>query len=272
MATRRGTAFRLAEEVASRVPLLAPHRVTRPVFVVGAPRSGTTLVNRLLARHPELAVYPTEAAAWWHPRMYPADQPPLRIPPQWRDPDRWVANWRANWTWMDEQRLKAVLATFALASEGRTLVNKNPEVAHLLPELLAMFPDARVIHVVRDGRGELTSHVLKSCADAGLEPTDEIYETHARFWTSTVRRVRADARATGLVDRGGLAEVHYEDLCLDVEAELTALAGWLGITDRFDLRGFEEVSGRGNARFDALDDRLRSRLELLLAPGFAAIG
>ena len=271
MVTRRGAAFRLAEQVAARTPLLAPHRVSRPVFIVGAPRSGTTLLSRLLDRHADLAVYPTEATPWWHPRMFPADRPPLRIPAQWRDPDRWLENWRANWTWMDEQRLKAVLATFLGVSEGRTLVNRNPEIAHLLPELLAMFPDARIIHMVRDGREEVASHVPKSCADAGVPPTDEAYEAHARFWTATVRRVHADSRRTGLVDRAGLAQVNYEDLCHDTRAELSAIASWLGISDLFDLSGFEPIPHLGNIGWEALDERLRSRLELLLAPGFAAM-
>lgn len=39
----------------ARVPARSASALDRPVFVIGCPRSGTTLVGRCLAAHPQLA-------------------------------------------------------------------------------------------------------------------------------------------------------------------------------------------------------------------------
>jgi hypothetical protein len=144
-ATRRrrqlmGRALRAAAPVLPRHA--PPHR---PVFVIGAPRSGTTLVFELLDQSPEVASLGRESHLLWemfHP-MHERRQRSHRlaeVEPTARE--RRVLNW-----------------AIAHISRGRRYLDKYPRMSLRVEYLDRLYPDAHFVHVVRDGR-EVASSLI----------------------------------------------------------------------------------------------------------------
>jgi hypothetical protein len=124
-----------------------PGRLADPVFVAGAPRSGTTVFGQILGQAPDLLAINEARYIWtaldpaldvWAYR-YPVDQGRLC----------WSA---ADVTPAVARRLAQWLALELFASQRRRLVEKMPENIFRLPWLAAIFPQARFIHLIRDGR------------------------------------------------------------------------------------------------------------------------
>ncbi len=113
-----------------------------PVFLVGCPRSGTTLLFELLGAHPDLRSLPEEGHVYWsgynHPRRH-----------GWASDALSAADASA----AEHRYLETLLAGLG---PGRPL-DKTPKNVLRLPYLRAHFPDARIVLVVRDGRATTAS-------------------------------------------------------------------------------------------------------------------
>lgn len=115
----------------------------RPVFVVGAPRSGTTALFRTLGAHPDLASLGHEAHDCWrrfhHPRR-----------------TGWQSDWVPAGCVSPRERSFVNRWFHARLGDGR-FVEKTPENALRIPYLLELFPDAHVVWVKRDPRAVVSS-------------------------------------------------------------------------------------------------------------------
>jgi hypothetical protein len=182
----------------------------RLVFVVGSPRSGTTFLAGAIGSVPgfvdlgELA--PVKAAV---PEL--AALPPAEAARRLR-------------------RTLAVARRVGLVGSVRA-VEQTPELAHLAHVLPLAFPDATIVHIVRDGRDVACSLLEKpwlkreqpSSDDAGVR-----YGSYARFWVEPERRTEfesaSDARRAAWVWRSYVTaaraitpsvEVRYEQVAAD---------------------------------------------------------
>ena len=112
----------------------------RPIIVVGAPRSGTTLLASILGAHPDVALIGEPRLVW----RYGNDRRSDELRPEHARPPV----------------VDHIRASFAavLAERGATrLVEKTPANA-LRPGFVdAVFPDARFLHVTRDGWAAVAS-------------------------------------------------------------------------------------------------------------------
>ncbi len=115
----------------------------RPIFIIGAPRSGTTLLFHLLRGHESLRSLPVEGHVLWgayqHPRLK-----------AWSS-DRAVAD-----DIRDHERRYVYAGIGALAGES-TFLDKTPKNALKVPYLIDLFPDARFVFLKRDGRAVVSS-------------------------------------------------------------------------------------------------------------------
>lgn len=108
-----------------------------PILVVGAARSGTTLVaERLLAPHDRIVYWPEPVFVWRYGNAYRATDV---LGPEHARPEvkRYI---RRRFRERREQ------------GDGDLFLEKTPSNSLRLPFVLEVFPDARVIHVIRDGR------------------------------------------------------------------------------------------------------------------------
>lgn len=210
-------------------------RLRNPVFILGAPRSGTTLLNDLLAYHRQIAVL-SEANDIWDPTGYPWHLSALETPPIWHDPAAYTARW-----WRDAQprtqTIRAVFGAYQSLLMRAVFINKSPMNTFRIPYLLQMFPTARFIHIVRDGRAVVQSHLqrtlrqIESAPEAHLRygihaDPDTIALQLARFWRQNVDEVAQKAAAYQLDDQR-LFQITYEQLCADLRGTLRQICAFL---------------------------------------------
>jgi hypothetical protein len=150
-------------------------RLRRPVFIIGAPRSGTTFLGNSLGRLPEISYH-------FEPRLTKA-----------------AARCIYDRTW-DERRgrrlFKMSYGALLLAAldGGYRFAEKNPENSFLVPFLSAEFPDAQFVHIVRDGRDAAVSHAEQPWLSAAATTSGQrgrggqLHGPHARWWVEIERR------------------------------------------------------------------------------------
>ncbi len=113
-----------------------------PIFLVGCPRSGTTLLFDLLRRHPDLSALADEGHVFWsaynHPRRH-----------GWRSDELGAEDA----TRVERRYLDTYLSGLG---PGRPL-DKTPKNVLRIPYLRSHYPSSQVVLVVRDGRATVAS-------------------------------------------------------------------------------------------------------------------
>jgi hypothetical protein len=221
--------------------LQATHTRQSPVYVIGYPRSGTSLVCRLLRRYLKVS-FGTESQfiVRYHRRLRfygdLNDDANLRGLIKDLSAERFFARSQRNWGFVfdparalsevDERSYSGVLrAVFQQLAEHNGMVrwgDKTPEYNDHLSLLRSLFPDAQFMHIVRDGRD-----VALSIRKIHFGPKSA-FET-ASQWTGAIRKIRAFADEMP-PDR--FFEVRYEDLIRQPAGTLEAVPDFLGIDDR----------------------------------------
>lgn len=198
-----------------------------PVFVVGAPRSGTGVLRDLLRAHAGLA-FPGEShfvphfyRAWGDPADAAAARALAARVLGFERVRRWGLG-LAPGDFADCRRyadvVDRIFAAWA-AREGKPRWgDKTPHYVSHLVTLAEIFPELRVLHIVRDGRA-----VAASWAAHPTGPGN--HYVAARTWCE---RVRAGRRGAASLPAGSYHEVRYEALLADPEAELAAILAFLG--------------------------------------------
>ncbi len=188
----------------------------RPVFVVGLPRSGTTLVEQILASHP--AVHGAGELFDLHkvfknlPRH--VDSPAL-------DPFGAVGALNASSAKKAAREYLDRLTDLAPGTAAR-VVDKMPDNARLLGLIAVLFPEARVIVCNRDLRD-----VAVSCRQTGF--TTNLWTND---WDHIARRFADHQRILKHwrhIEATPLLDVGYEDLVGDLEANARRLIDFVGL-------------------------------------------
>jgi hypothetical protein len=220
--------------------------IPRPAFLVGCARSGTSILGEAIAQHPRVA-YLFEASPIWN-RLAPP-RPDHRLTAADAAPEAAAAIYRA-------------LAGERAALAGDVLVEKNPKHVIRIPFLAALFPEARFLHLLRDGRDTVASLMFRNRGERwghleipGWRDLLARYprENHVRCahqWRDAVRIARADATA---LPAGRYAEVRYEDLVSRPGAVMARVLGFLELepdpaVDAFLARIQDETAGSYHAK------------------------
>jgi hypothetical protein len=153
--------------------LLDP-RLREPVFVLGAPRSGTTFLGSCIGALPEVSYH-------FEPRVTKA-----------------AARMVYEGTWPENRAARVFrwsyrLLLLAAGDGGRRFVEKNPENCFVVPFLARAFPDARFVQIIRDGRDVAVSHAEKPWLSARSAGTGrrgrggQAWGPWARWWVEPER-------------------------------------------------------------------------------------
>jgi len=242
-AARRFDGARFLRRVAAnRAAFTGPGRAPRthetssdgeppPVFFVGFPRSGTTLVERALAAHPEIVT--TEERSPLTPAVRHliggCGPPAARVAPS----ENQLAEVRA--------RFREAAAAIVGPLEGRLLVDKLPLNLVDLGYANLLFPEARALVALRDPRDACVS-----CFMQRFQLNDSMIN-----FTTLERTVETYAAVMGLWlayrDSLSLAwrEFRYEDLVEDFEGMLKDLLAFLGLAWDERVARFRERTAGG---------------------------
>jgi tetratricopeptide (TPR) repeat protein len=181
-----------------------------PVFIVGMPRSGTTLVEQILASHPDVHGVGERKDVAAIERKLEAGTAGL-VPAKW---DPALVRREA-----ETQRARLQ----ALGGSSLRVVDKLPDNIMLLGHIAVLFPNARIIFCRRDLRDVCLSCFFQSFRD-DLAWASDLEDCAAR--ACEVERMSAHWRAV-LPLR--MLEVDYETLVGDQEAESRRLIEFLGL-------------------------------------------
>ena len=234
------------------------------VFVVGCPRSGTTLLQRVLDSHPDLAVVNEaqfvprvlddrglDAGATLTPAMV-AEARSYRRFQRLELPDDAVEQAAARSSTYREF-VSALFDAVAAARGKRKAGEKMPDYVRFLPLLGDLFPDARFVHLIRDGRDVTLS--LLNWARGGKGPGryllwgEDPVGTSALWWAQRIIEGRRDGAALG----PRYQEVCYEDLVRDTEGVARELAGFLDLPYAREMVRFHEGRQRHDPALSAKD-------------------
>lgn len=203
-------------------------------FIVGFGRSGTTLVRVMFDSHPEIAIGDEthfimalhrrrrryERANGFAVDRFVADL--TRRPgfvAMGTSADDLAAALRQRPPISVADALREVFTLFA-ASQGKPRYgDKTPVHVRSVPALARIFPEARFVHVIRDGRDAALSYLSVPWGPASIEEA-------AIVWR---RAVRAGRRGGATVGPERYREVRYEALVDDPETTLMDLAAFLEV-------------------------------------------
>jgi hypothetical protein len=238
-----------------RVPSPArPAPASAPVpFIVGIPRSGTTLLRLQLDAHPDLAIGPETGIGFLVEELARDGAGPAEtaaaiaaldtFPDLALDRAALDALLAAVTPWTLADGLRAVLGADAARRGKPRWGEKTPMHLHVADRIAALLPEAHVVHVIRDGRA-----VLCSVRDLHFAPGDGSVEAIACDWRDGITALRA-AAASGAVPN--YTEVIYEALVEHPEQVLRTVCERLELAfDPAMLRAHEQA----RERFDALPE------------------
>jgi sulfotransferase family protein len=260
---------------------------SNPVILLGAGRSGTTLLYKLLSAHPNIAYLSNYQNRW---PAWPVTAIAHRCLSIF--PGLMGAAWfmKGGGAYFNERRswLKSVIPTPAEAesvyrasglplspdpefvpsnelvraitthfekvrrvSGGKVLVTKRTVNNRRIPTLNKMFPNAKYIHLVRDGRavayslprvGWWDDHVLywcgKSPKEMVVEGADPLFLA-ARNWVEEMKSLQAGLQ---LIEQPNLLEVRYERLLEQPFEEIQRMVEFVGLESRLSNKYFKLVN------------------------------
>lgn len=203
---------------------------TGPIFIVGAPRSGTTLLRNLLNRHPRIAVCRETEFRHYVYRRRAAFGSLKNLANRQRVVREYLKLERIRRTALDLDQLSrclleegdsypalfASLLRFYMRAHGKQRWGeKTPDHALFAEELLEWYPDAVVIHLLRDPRD-----VVASLLDMPSFPNS--IAGNANLWLTFNRAARRAHHHPGYF------LLRYKDLVSEPEREMHRLCEFLG--------------------------------------------
>jgi Sulfotransferase family len=197
-----------------------------PVFLIGAPRSGSTLLARMLGSHPaifapaEPHLMPPLAHLGFHERVDQAPYDPVITQEGLRSFVALLPDGEADWL-AGLRRATDYLYERALASSGRALfLDKTPAYALVLDFLVKLYPDARYLVLTRHPVAVWSSYV-DSFFDGDAAAAHARNPVLERYVPAIARFLRERPVA--------LHPVRYEALVSEPEANLREICGFLDI-------------------------------------------
>lgn len=243
--------FKLAKLISGYKDLSGELR--SPLMIFGCARSGTTTLKEVLSGHSKFAPVPFEANDLWHPALYPWRSTKVSVPPIWVDPFEFTRISNETRTPKDKHALKAIFGSFNRLNSGSMVLLKSAMVAFMIPEMLELVPDMKLIHLHRDGRAVALSLAKKQWVEANKHedlyrakgywlPFDELLDRMAHHWVEHINEIERRDREMGLTASGRMITVSYEDFCAEPEKTAHRIAEFCGLeSSGFDIERYADV-------------------------------
>jgi len=231
-------------------------RINPFVFIVGCPRSGTTLLRHIVGAHSQIAITPE---AYWIPKWFEKRKglaPNGGVTPELIA--ELIAYPKFNLFHLAPEDLSALLrdkeslpfASFVTGifdlygkKRGKPLVgNKTPDAVRKMDTLHTLWPMACFVHLIRDGRDVALSffnwrQVGQKKPGTFATWKDDRASTIALWWELHVRRGQAAGRTLG---PELYYEMRYESLVAHPQRECAALCEFLGVPFEDAMLRFHE--------------------------------
>ena len=193
----------------------AGHDADAPIFVLGQPRTGTTLIERIISSHSQ--VHSSGELQQFGMAV--------RRLSKHTDPRRFSKQLFESALELDCARVGAVYMESTRRVQGDTprFVDKLPQNYLYIPMILKALPNARIVHLTRDPMDACFASYKQLFADAYLHSYDleEMARHHCRY-----RRLMAAWRERF---PGRFLDISYEETVSDLEPNARRLIEFLGL-------------------------------------------
>ncbi|MBI5005776.1 MAG: tetratricopeptide repeat protein [Nitrosomonadales bacterium] len=187
---------------------------TMPIFVLGMPRSGTTLTEQIIASHPD---------------VYGAGELPdlLRIAHRKTDPK--TTTFPDNLRYLDQSILSAwgkeyIAAVQARAPGSQRITDKMPANFFAVPLIHLMLPNAKIVHVNRNAVDTCLSCFTR-LFHRKQEHTYDLAEL-GRYYADYARLMDHWRK---VLPAGAFLDIQYEDIVADQEDQARRLLEFCGL-------------------------------------------
>ena len=239
-------------------------------FVAGLPRSGTTWLQQMLNAHPELLCL---GESHFVNDLVPGIYNLLwKFAQARKNPEK---TWAPGVVGPQVQHILPVIRTafaaLAAANLGdtdltrlRAIGEKNPDNLYNAERVWKLYPEARMIHIIRDPRDGAVSGFARFRARLDKNMTRPAYvAAYSTDWAARLTKVREVARGHRYL------EIRYEDLHADTAGRAAEIFRFIGVSDdpadvasAIDASSFERLSGgRKQGEVDAASHYRRGEVE-----------
>ena len=215
-------------------------------FIVGVGRSGTTMLRLMLDSHPQLTIPPE---THFVPELIDAIEAGagpgravevMQSVRQWGDlqiePAEAIARFDALDDFNPGDALRAFYAIYAERQGKPRWGEKTPAYVRHMRKIEKALPEARFIHVIRDGRDVALSRWKRTLGEGEKAPAGQV----AEGWQRRIRRAQKQGQRLE-----HYRELRYEDLVTDTEPNLRKIAEFLELEwDPVMLRFYERAADR----------------------------
>jgi len=226
------------ETVAQKIELSDGQRArsARPVFIVGCPRSGTTLLYHMILSSGDFAVLPIETDAFCQFGLKFPNLESLRerrrLLEFWLG-SRWYAISGLEPSSIESEVLEEcrsigdfltiVMEAMCRQQCVRRWAEKSPAHALYIPEIKRLIPNSIFVHIIRDGRDVALSLANFERLYPFLWVAGQTLPALGMYWKWMVRRARSGGKQIG----PDYYELNYEDLMQNPRDTLAALGRFI---------------------------------------------
>ncbi|XP_067864304.1 protein-tyrosine sulfotransferase 1-like isoform X1 [Heptranchias perlo] len=203
------------------------------IFIGGVPRSGTTLMRAMLDAHPDVRCGEETRVI---PRI-------LAMKQMWSRSGR--EKQRLDEAGVTDEVLDSAMQAFLLeiivkhGEPAAYLCNKDPFALKSLTYLSKIFPNAKFILMIRDGRASVHSMITRKVTIAGFDLSS--YRDCLTKWNRAIETMYNQCLETGF---NKCLPVHYEQLVLHPETWMKNVLKFLGVPWNTAVLHHEEMIGK----------------------------
>ena len=200
------------------------------IFLLGVPRSGTTLLRMMIDSHPEIMCGPE---APWIAGWGAGKQPNLKELALFLANNKWGAV--KGLTGVEQESIYDLIASLidgimsksAQAQAKRYWADKTPTNIIAVPFLYSLFPNAKFVHIFRDGRDVALSTRAAHWKTINFEGqrVKNNYGNALKRWCTWIEQFHTDTKKLGLT----YISVRYENLVCSPKEEMQKILDFLEI-------------------------------------------
>ncbi|MAB47552.1 MULTISPECIES: sulfotransferase family protein [Winogradskyella] len=247
----------------------ATNKIEAPIFIIGTGRCGSDLMVDVLETNPGIQIDKNEQYDWFLPALFGGKE----RSPMLSD----LINYRLTakeslkqWTAYYRFKLKLIIEN-KINANNKVFILKSPAITFLLDEIDKMFPDAKYIHLYRNGFSVSKSWCtkeyprVKAYQDAFSEE-DFLFKC-AEYYNDSIIEISNFLTKIG---KDRQHSISYEDFCENPKGELSKILQFVNVNQQctFDLSKIVST----NHKVNNLNPDIKLKLNGIMSKSLTVLG